>query len=305
MSEGCDAVVIGSGFGGALTAGGWEKTGFTPVVLERGRRWVAAKYSSLFQDRTPYPRSLADPGLGSNDRPEISNGWVDFRQYRHVSVIQGAGVGGGSLIYANVSAEAPAVTFESGWPPEIKGAELAPYYKAVAGMMGVQTIPATQWNPRTFLMNEAARRANYSKRFRLVPLAVSFDPKLTLDPQHPPNVAAARTFMNGEGIEQGYCAHTGECDIGCPVEAKNTLALNYIPRAERHGADVRPLHLVTMIEPARNGYVVRYDRIDAGRRVAGSIRARIIVIAAGAMASTHLLVPFRDFFPSLPEINRA
>ena len=77
--------------------------------------------------------------------------------------------------------------------------------------------------------------------------------------------ARSRRFTNAEGIEQGTCVHLGECDIGCPVLARNTLDLNYLPRAEHHGAEVRPLHVVRAIEREGDGYRVRSERIEDGR----------------------------------------
>ena len=72
--------------------------------------------------------------------------------------------------------------------------------------------------------------------------------------------------MNAQGEKQGTCVHTGFCDIGCPVYAKNTLDLNYIPWAEKNGAEVRQMHLVTNIEPQTSGYRVSFDRIDTDNR---------------------------------------
>ena len=78
-------------------------------------------------------------------------------------------------------------------------------------------------------------------------------------PQH------SKTFTNAQGQQQGTCIHLGNCDIGCDVKAKNTLDLNYIPLAEQHGAEVRPLHVVRVIEPQGDRYRVVYDRIEDGR----------------------------------------
>jgi cholesterol oxidase len=77
-------------------------------------------------------------------------------------------------------------------------------------------------------------------------------------------VRHSKRFTNAQGVEQGTCVHLGNCDIGCEVDARNTLDRNYLALAERKGADVRPLHLVTNIEPAGGGYKVSYDRIEAG-----------------------------------------
>ena len=83
------------------------------------------------------------------------------------------------------------------------------------------------------------------------------------------DVRHSKRFTNAQGVEQGTCVHLGNCDIGCEVDARNTLDRNYLALAERKGADVRPLHLVTNIEPAGGGYKVSYDRLERGRRIAG------------------------------------
>src|SRR5260370_15367876 len=146
-----DVVVIGSGFGGAITACRLAERNYKILILERGRRWIASKYHAKYPDRTPYPRNFGDPWIWCNAHPERLNGWADFRVYPGMTVVQGAGVGGGSLIYANVSVEAPPDVFASGWPREVTYTELKPHYDAVARSMDVQAIPPKQSNPRTHL----------------------------------------------------------------------------------------------------------------------------------------------------------
>jgi cholesterol oxidase len=102
---------------------------------------------------------------------------------------------------------------------------------------------------------------------------------------------------------QGTCVHCGNCVIGCQVKAKNTLDLNYIPRAEKHGAEVRPLHLVRYIEPENSGYRVYFDRIVDGKLIPGSESAKRVIIAAGSIGSTELLLRCRDQYKSLPKLS--
>ena len=161
-----DAIVIGSGFGGAVTACRLAEAGYRVLVLERGRRWAAADF----------PREPGDAWRWDDGHPERENGWIDFRIFRSMAVAQGAAVGGGSLIYANISIEATPDTFEAGWPPEITYQELAPHYAAVGRMMNVQPVPRGQWPARTSLMHEAATATGQADRFRPLDLAVNFDP---------------------------------------------------------------------------------------------------------------------------------
>jgi cholesterol oxidase len=173
---------------------------------------------------------------------------------------------------------------------------------AVGQMMDVQPVPPTQWPPRTALMREAAATTGYSDRFRPLDLAVTFDPGWDAEADDAHDPARSRRFTNAEGIEQGTCIHLGECDIGCPVLARNTLDMNYIPRAERHGAEVRPLHIVRGIERVGDGYRVRADRIDDGRLVPTIDDARIVILAAGSLGSTELLLRCRDVARTLRDL---
>jgi cholesterol oxidase len=288
-----DAIVIGSGFGGAISACRLAEAGYKVLVLERGRRW----------DKKDYPRAPKDQWFWDQRAPERRNGWIDFRVYPNMSIAQGAAVGGGSLIYANISCEAPPSAFVGGWPQELTLNELKPHYDRVATFMNVQKIPTNQWTRRMKLMKEAADAIGHGDRFKQLELAVSFDPDYTYDQPDPHNIAKSKTFINAQGVEQGTCVHLGNCDIGCEVYAKNTLDRNYIPWAEKHGADVRELHIVTNIEPQTQGYKVSFNRIMDGKLVPGSQTARLVLVAAGSLGSTELLLRCRDLTQSLPHVS--
>jgi cholesterol oxidase len=294
-----DAIVIGSGFGGAVTACRLAEAGYTVLILERGRRWGKGECS------TPFPRDVNDPWVWDHTHPEMHNGWADFRVFPNMTVVQGAGVGGGSLIYANICTEAPPHVFENGWPREITYAELKPHYDEVGRMLRVRKLPMSQWNSRTKLMQDAAKAIGKADRFKMLDLAVSFDEQLVLDPQNPPSEESARKFMNEHGIEQGYCVHVGKCDIGCPVFAKNTLDITYIARAEKNAAEVRPLCLVTGIQPIDGGYRVYFDELKGRRRVGKDETARLVILSAGSLGSTELLLRCRDVLGMLSKISPA
>jgi cholesterol oxidase len=288
-----DVIVIGSGFGGAITACRLAEKGAKVLLLERGRRWLPNEY----------PRELTDPWLYDPLAPHKQNGWADVRYFGDMSVITGAGVGGGSLIYANVSVEAKPWLFKKGWPAEITYPELKPYYDRVGKMLNLQTVPDNQVTERFRLMKEAAEKTGHADRFHKVPLAVSFD-----EAWHPglPNAfhdSHSKTFTNDQEQRQGTCVHCGNCPIGCQVKAKNTLDLNYIPWAEKHGAEVRPLHLVRYIQPEGAGYRVHFDRIVSGQLIPGSESADRVIIAAGSLGSTELLLRCRDEFKTLPALS--
>jgi cholesterol oxidase len=289
-----DAIVIGSGFGGAVTTCRLAEAGLRVLVLERGRRW----------DKTTFPRQPADDWLWDHARPERRPGWLDVRRFPSMTVAQGAGVGGGSLVYANVSCEAPEAAFETGWPPEVRYQDLKPHYDRVRAFMNVKTVPETQWTARMALMKRAAEAAGFAGRFAPLELAVTFDDAWTYDADYAKGTAGSKTVVNAQGAAQGTCVHLGNCDIGCDVHARNTLDLNYLFLAEtQHHADVRPLHLVTNIEPVTGGYRVSYDDLAGGARTPGSETAPIVIVAAGSLGSTELLLLCRDETRSLPDLS--
>lgn len=290
-----DVIVIGSGFGGAVTACRLAEKG--RKVLERGRRW----------DVKDFPRGPGDAWFWSHDEPEQHNGWIDIRAYPDMAVVQGCGVGGGSLIYANISVEARPFVFERGWPKEISYQGIKPYYDKVGRMLNVQEVPDNQWPPKMKLMKEAAEKAGFGERFRKMTLAVNFDPGFSFDRPDPCDDRHSKPFENQWGLKQGTCVHCGNCDIGCQVGARNTLDLNYIPQAEKHGAVVKPLHLVTRITPldGRTGYRVDFDRMDTDtqRRIPGHLNAERVIVAAGTMGSNELLLRCRDQYGTLPKLS--
>jgi cholesterol oxidase len=296
MANDFDVIIIGSGFGGAVTACRLAERGFKRIlVLERGREWRPETY--------PWRSGhwWYDPA-----EPEHRSGWIDLRVFSDMIVAQGAGVGGGSLIYANVSVEAKPELFKQGWPKEITYGELAPHYASVASMLGVQVLPDNQLTERFKLMREGAERIGAADRFRKLPLAVTFSNQWNYDLEDRFDDRHSHSWTNAQQQQQGTCVHRGYCDIGCPVKAKNTLDLNYLARARQLGVEIRPLHPVRLIEPLEPGYRVRFDQIDpdvAHSRTPGSATADRVVLAAGSLGSTELLLRCRDQYRTLPKLS--
>jgi cholesterol oxidase len=294
MPTSFDVIVIGSGFGGAVTACRLAEKGMKVLVLERGRRW----------DPKDYPREPGDAWIFDPDEPHKQNGWMDFRMYDDMAIAVGAAVGGGSLIYANISVDAKKEIFNQGWPPEITYDELKPYYDKVGVMLNLQTIPESQATQRYKLMKEAAQKIGYGNRFTPLPLAVAFNKDYNYQLDDPFNNKHSKTWVNAQGVEQGTCVHCGNCDIGCQVKAKNTLDLNYLPWAEKHGAEIRPLHVVNYIKPENGGYRVHFDRLENGRRIPGNESARRVILAAGSLGSTEILLRSRDQYKTMPKLSK-
>lgn len=288
-----DYIIVGSGFGGSVTACRLAERGKKVLVLERGRRW----------EEKSYP--IKDSWVYDHHRPEKHDGWLDFRLFGKMSVVQGAGIGGGSLVYANISVEARPEVFEKGWPAELTYNELKPYYDKVAKFMNVQRVPENQVPERYKLMQRAAEAKGWGDRFRPLELCVEFDKDLDMnalrsakDPE-----AFRSEWTNQHGQKVGRCLHCGNCDIGCSYGAKSTLGKNYIPVAEKHGAEFRPLHIVKTIARENGGYAVHFDRVINGKRVAGKETAKRVIVAAGSLGSTELLLRSRDEFKTLPNVS--
>ncbi len=292
-----DAIVVGSGFGGAVTACRLAERGMNVLVLERGRRWNEYPYG---------PRKAGDAWFWDQHRPERANGWLDFRFFKQMWVAQCAGVGGGSLIYANISIDAKPELFQQGWPKEITYGELKPYYDKVGQMLRPVPVPENQASERYRLMKEAAKKLGHSKRFRPLEIAVTFNPDLDPSRADPFDDKHSREWINPQGAKQGTCIHCGNCVIGCQVRAKNTLDLNYLKQAENKHAEIRDLHLVRFIEPNNGRYRVVFDRIlENGSLQRGEETGARVIVAAGSLGSTELLLRCRDQFKTLPHLSKS
>jgi cholesterol oxidase len=272
-----DVVVVGSGFGGGVTACRMAEQGLSVCVLERGRRFGPGD----FPDRPEQaPRAFWHPLLNPG-------GMLDLRLMKDLAVITAAGVGGGSLVYANVQLRAPAAVFEEPpWPKAITRTGLDPYYdRTEAALEPRETPPAPALDKVRAFDNMAENAGRSATR---LPLAVHFGD----DRRHP-----------FSGVAQQGCKNLGRCDLGCPVLAKNTVDITYLARAEAHGAEVFPLHDVARIEPpAGAGRNWQVSFRDLQYRNSGSVEAPLLVLAAGTIGSSRLLLKNRG---RLPRLSRA
>jgi cholesterol oxidase len=223
-------------------------------------------------------------------------GPYDIRPLNDVLVVQAAGYGGGSLVYANVQMRAPASVFEQGWPSGYSRAQLDPYYDLVAYMLDIQSVrdvPGEGAPPsKTRLMEDAASRTGRSAQLFRPNLAVRFE-----GAGQPPS-------PNKFGALQSGCTHCGECDVGCNVGAKNTLDHNYLKVAERYGTEVATRSEVTWLAPEEGGgYRVRFrDKVTDEER---TIVAGDVFLCLGAVNTTELLLRCRDVYGTLPKLSAA
>ena len=286
-------MVVGSGFGAAVLACRLAEAGRSVVVLERGREWTVEDYPSVSNKHW----------IWDAERPESENGWIDLRAFRNMAVVQGAGVGGGSLVYANVSIEAEAHAFASGWPTGLDAGALREGYARAGEMLEVRTLPDGQLTERFKAVHAAATACGYGDRFRKLELAVRFDEDWSYRLPDAHDTRHSVRGRNAQGIEQGTCVHCGNCEIGCPVQAKNTLDLNYLARARREGAEIRPLHLVSHVAALDQGYFVHFERLEEGSRVPGNVLADEVYLAAGSLGTTEILLRSRDVFRTLGRVS--
>lgn len=277
-----DAVVVGSGFGGAVVAARLAEAGRGVCVLEQGRRWSPADFPHTFGRATA---AVWD---------ETSLGFLDYRVFSRVDVVQGVGVGGGSIPYFNVQLRAPAAIFERPeWPAAVTGDLLARYYERAESQMtpGPLVAPAGDRLPsRTEAFLKGAARAGYAPE--LLPIAVYTGPAR----QHPVS-----------GQTQFPCDYATRCMVGCRAAAKNNLDMTYIPMGERAGMEVRPLHQVVRIEArAGGGWTVTARRLgpDGGGELA-VFEADTVVLAGGSVGSTEMLLRARDGDRTLPRLPAA
>jgi cholesterol oxidase len=269
-----DAIVVGSGFGGGIAACRLAEAGRRVCVLERGRRFAPTDF---IDDPDDAPRLLWHKTFNPG-------GLFDVRLMKDVTVITAAGVGGGSLVYANVQLRARDDVFGDAWPAAIDRAELDPWYDLTEQALEPVPMPSDPPIPKALTFEAAGRRAG--REPDPLPIAVYFGdgPR-----EHP-----------FSGVRQNPCENLGRCDIGCPVNARNTVDITYVARAEQHGAQVFPLHMVETIEPpGREGgnWRVRYSHLGDGDD--GAVEAPTLVLAAGTIGSPRLLMTNRKRLPRL------
>ncbi len=228
-----------------------------------------------------------------------SHGFIEYAAFRKLDVVLGAGVGGGSLHYFNVNLRADERIFaDPRWPRAVTRHALEPYYERALGMLESQPLRPPYGRDalpeRSSVFISASRAAGYATDE--VPLAVYMD--------------APRTNP-ATGLEQNPCVYCGNCLFGCDVRAKNTLDSNYLALAElRHGVSIQPLAVVDGIAPSdRGGYDVSFRRLDEADPTSPATRDSLhgtnVVVAAGTLGSTRLLLSCRDRARSLPHLSRA
>ncbi|HLL74288.1 MAG TPA: GMC family oxidoreductase [Pyrinomonadaceae bacterium] len=329
MKKDFDAIVVGSGFGGAVMAYRLAEASLRVCLLERGREFPPNSFP-----RTPrgMRENFWDPSAGLY-------GMLNVWSFKGSGALVSSGLGGGSLVYANILARKDERWFVNRaagdrcyeqWP--VSRADLEEHYGRVERMMNAQKYPIHHppydQTPKTLAMREAARKLNPDGRPGLewlpLNLAVSFRRRAVSGPDeddasNPPLVGASleearpnyHTVRAGRLMQRSTCRLCGECDIGCNFGSKNTLDYNYITEALHCGAEIRTLCEVKRFAPLADGggYSVTYVTHDPDSRGAAdrpraprpetTVTCDRLVLAAGTFGSTYLLLKNREAFPRL------
>jgi cholesterol oxidase len=277
-----DVVVIGSGFGGSVAALRLVEKGYRVLVLEAGRRFADADLPRTSWD---VRRFVWAPALGWYGVQRI-------HRLRDVVVLAGAGVGGGSLNYAN-TLYVPSRAFftDPQWGHLTDWErELAPYYDQASRMLGVVRSPLQ--GPVEDVMRDVAAEMGVADTYRRTPVGVFFGPE--------PGRTVPDPFFGGAGPARTGCTLCGNCMVGCRVGAKNTLLKNYLALAERLGARVEPMRTVLSVQPVcaadpGRGWLVTSRATDGRgrRRDVRTVTAGQVVLAAGAWGTASLLQTLR------------
>ncbi len=273
-----DVLVIGSGFGGSVAALRLTEKGYRVGVLEAGARFRDEDLAATSFDVSRY---LFNPALGCYGIQRIE-------AVRDSLIMAGAGVGGGSLVYANTLYEPPEAFYRDPQWARITDwkDELAPYYDQAKRMLGVVENPLRTASDD--VMEQVATELGVEDTFRPTPVGVFFG-----GPEARPGDTVADPFFGGAGPERTVCVECGDCMTGCTYNAKNTLVKNYLYLAEQRGATVLPLTTVTDVEPiAGGGYQVqvRFTKARrATRRTTRTLSAEQVVFAAAAIGTQKLL----------------
>ncbi len=282
-SEAYDVVVIGSGYGGAITACHIAQAKLKPkpsiCILERGMEWIPG----LFPDKS-------EDVIENYLTPLNPLGLYEYRQFKDIGVIQGSGLGGTSLVNANVAIIPESKVFDQdAWPSAITANKLESYFKLAAKALDVAQHPRGMGLLKVQALKKRADQVPNSK-FELLKIAVNFKVD-GIDPE--------------TGVERHPCIDCGDCITGCNVRAKNTLYMNYLPLAKKAGAEIYTQVKVRFIKAHPNGgYQIHYERFTPRHNLpeTGNIRAKLaVVVSAGSLGSTEIMLRSRDQGLKLPE----
>jgi cholesterol oxidase len=299
MQQVYDYVIIGSGFGGSVSAMRLTEKGYSVLVLEKGKRFEDRDFA---KSNWQFWKYLWLPALRAHGILQISI-------LKGVMVLHGAGVGGGSLGYANVLEIPTEATFATpAWNQNVKWGEvLPPYYETARRMLGVARNPKL-WAADTML-KQMADKIHMGHTFRATDVGVYFGEA---------GVTVTDPYFGGAGPDRAGCQHCGGCMVGCRHNAKNILSKNYLYFAEKNGTvvkaevevvDVRPLTVdegqsANRYPQSKARYVITYQSSCSPFKRQQTVYGNNVIFSAGVMGTMKLLLNLRDVKNSLPKLSR-
>jgi cholesterol oxidase len=279
-----DWIIVGSGFGGSVSAHRLTQKGYKVLVIEKGRRFKPEDFPRTNWD---LKRWLWNPVLGLK-------GIFQMSFLKHMTVYHGVGVGGGSLVYANtLPTPKPAFFKAKSWGHLADWeSELAPHYETARRMLGAATNPVMTRGDH--VLREIAKELGREEHFHPTEVAVFFGE---------PHKRVPDPYFDGEGPDRVGCTFCGACMTGCRVGAKNTLDKNYLYLAEKHGAEVVPETEVTAIRPLEEGGYRLETKASFGKSSTDALRADRVILAGGVMGTIPLLLKMKEDPNGLPQLS--
>lgn len=284
-----DFIVIGSGFGGSVSALRLCEKGYRVLLIEKGRRFAAEDFPKSNWD---LKRWMWVPEIGLR-------GLFKMTFFPHLTVVHGVGYGGGSLVYANTLPVPEEGFFRNDSWAHLADwrSELLPHYATAQRMLGATRNP--NMTPIDHLFREVAVETGRESHFRSTDVAVYFGE---------PGKTVPDPFFGGEGPERTGCISCGGCMIGCRFGAKNTLDKNYLYLAEKRGLTVRTeaevVHVAPIAGAGENGYSVEtMEGLPPGRRRSERYAAKQVIFAGGVMGTVDLLLRLKEDEKGLPLLS--
>ena len=278
-----DVIIIGSGFGGSVSAYRLTQKGYKVLILEKGKRFEDKDFPKTNWNLRKYlwmPRFFL-------------YGIQCITFLKNVFILHGCGVGGGSLVYANTLLVPPSKAFkDNGWPDNNWESKLSPFYEKAQKMLG--SVPSPHFGESDLLLKECAEDMGKGDTFGPVNVGVYFGKE---------NIEEKDPYFNGEGPNRKGCILCGGCMVGCRHNAKNTLVKNYLYLAEKNGATILPEKEVIDIHYSKNTYTLNVKKTTGLIRPKNIYNCKQVVLSGGVMGTVKLLLKCKQkgYLPKLSD----
>jgi len=270
-----DYIIIGSGFGGSVSALRLTEKGYNVLVIEAGKR---------FQDHD-FPKSTWDIKKFLWAPIIRCFGIMRMSVFKHVFILSGRGVGGGSLVYANTLLVPKDIVWnDPKWSNINDWKKIMPeFYSLAKSMLGVTINPYL--GPADLLLQKASRETGYDHTFYATDVGIYFGK---------PGIESEDPFFNGEGPRRSGCTLCGGCMVGCTHNAKNTLVKNYLYLAEKKGATILAENEVVDVRPIASGYQITYQSTTKLISIKKTLNCKGVIFSAGVLGTVKLLLELKE-----------